>query len=242
MTRIGATSNRKSLATAIATQKNHCDSENTSNTAISVRFLGEKLAISKLWLAIASDVWLRLRGSRSLGRRGLHPDGGQELQVTPLTSAAQFGNSECVEALLEAHHHLSANADYDQQNHCTAALSVGVGTRWPVAYWVSGLRPRNSWHRPKRLSVLGRGAGGNKNASEMRQKCVKSASKWVLFDWERGNAPKCVRNTWKMRQKCAEHLWGRTPFRRYRNREKKKGGKPDVFGRPRKYRKKAEQM
>ena len=33
--RIAATSNRKSLATAIATQKNHCDPENTCKTAIS---------------------------------------------------------------------------------------------------------------------------------------------------------------------------------------------------------------
>ena len=47
VTRIAATSNRKSLATAIATQKNHCDSENTCKTAISLRFLREKLATSK---------------------------------------------------------------------------------------------------------------------------------------------------------------------------------------------------
>ena len=39
VTRIAATSNRKSLATAIATQRNHCDSENTSNTALTLRFL-----------------------------------------------------------------------------------------------------------------------------------------------------------------------------------------------------------
>ena len=56
VTRIAATSNRKSLATAIATQKNHCDSENTSDTAISLRFLREKLATSKLRLAIASNL------------------------------------------------------------------------------------------------------------------------------------------------------------------------------------------
>ena len=49
VTRIAATSNRKSLATAIATQKkNHCDSESTCETAISLRFLREKLATSKL--------------------------------------------------------------------------------------------------------------------------------------------------------------------------------------------------
>ena len=48
VTRIAATSNRKSLATAIATQKNHSDSENTSNIAISLRVLREKLATSKL--------------------------------------------------------------------------------------------------------------------------------------------------------------------------------------------------
>ena len=56
VTRIAATSNRKSLATAIATQKNHCDSENTCKTVISLRFLREKLATSKLRLAIASDL------------------------------------------------------------------------------------------------------------------------------------------------------------------------------------------
>ena len=48
VTRITATSNRESLATAIATQKSHCDSESTCETAISLRFLREKLATSKL--------------------------------------------------------------------------------------------------------------------------------------------------------------------------------------------------
>ena len=38
---------------------------------------------------------------------------------------------------------------------------------------------------------------GKEERSKMRQKCVKFAS--------------------KMHQKCAEHLWGRTPFGRYRN-------------------------
>ena len=56
VTQIAATSNRKSLATAITTQKNHCDSKNTCNAAISLRFLREKLATSKLRLAIASDL------------------------------------------------------------------------------------------------------------------------------------------------------------------------------------------
>ena len=54
VTRIAATSNRKSLATAFATQKNHCDSEDTSNTAISLRFLREKLATSNCdWQSLA---------------------------------------------------------------------------------------------------------------------------------------------------------------------------------------------
>ena len=48
--------------------------------------------------------------------------------------------------------------------------------------------------------------------ARMRQKCIKNASKWVLFYWEKRNVPKCVRNASKLRQKCAEHLWGRTPL------------------------------
>ena len=48
VTRIAATSNHKSLATAIATQRNHCDSESACKTAISLGFLQEKLATSKL--------------------------------------------------------------------------------------------------------------------------------------------------------------------------------------------------
>ena len=54
----------------------------------------------------------------------------------------------------------------------------------------------------------------------MRQKCVRNASKWVLFylgKEERSKMrQKCVKIASKMRQKCAEHLWGRTPFGRYR--------------------------
>ena len=73
-------------------------------------------------------------------------------------------------------------------------------------------------YRPK--GVFGKGVGNSQNASEMRQKCLKNASKWVLFHWDkRGTSKmrqKSVRNASKMRQKCAEHLWGRTPFGRYR--------------------------
>ena len=61
-------------------------------------------------------------------------------------------------------------------------------------------------YRPK--GVLGKGVGNNKNASEMRQKCAGL----VLLAMGKRNVPKCVRNTSKMRQRCAEHLWGRTPF------------------------------
>ena len=49
---------------------------------------------------------------------------------------------------------------------------------------------RFSRYRPKK-GVLGKGVGNNKNASEMRQKCVKNAPKSVLFNEERS----------KMRQK-----------------------------------------
>ena len=47
VTQIAATSNRKSLATAIA--KNHCDSENTSKIAISLGFLQE-IGIAIAWV------------------------------------------------------------------------------------------------------------------------------------------------------------------------------------------------
>ena len=54
VTRIAATSNRKSLATAIAIQKNHCDSENTCRTAISLRFLQENLRLRNCdWQSLA---------------------------------------------------------------------------------------------------------------------------------------------------------------------------------------------
>ena len=48
------------------------------------------------------------------------------------------------------------------------------------------------------LQVLGKGVGNNKNASrnasEIRQKCVKHAPQWVLFYQEERNVPKCVKN------------------------------------------------
>ena len=40
----------------------------------------------------------------------------------------------------------------------------------------------------------------------MRQKCVRNASKWVLFYWgEKRNVPKCVRNASKLHQKCVKN-------------------------------------
>ena len=54
-----------------------------------------------------------------------------------------------------------------------------------------------------------------RNASEMRQKSVKNASKRVLFYiGKRGT----FQNASQMHQKCAEHLWARTPFGRYRRK------------------------
>ena len=47
--------------------------------------------------------------------------------------------------------------------------------------------------------------------ARMRQKCVKMGL--VLLGKEERS--KCVRNASEVRQKCAEHLWGRTPFGRY---------------------------
>ena len=53
--------------------------------------------------------------------------------------------------------------------------------------------------------------------TRMRQMCVKNASKmgqkWVLFQFGKEECS-------KMRQKCAEHLQGRTPFGRYRCKQK----------------------
>ena len=39
----------------------------------------------------------------------------------------------------------------------------------------------------------------------MRQNCVRNASKGVLFQWEKRNVPKCVRNASKLRQKCIKN-------------------------------------
>ena len=64
-------------------------------------------------------------------------------------------------------------------------------------------------YRPK--GVLGKGVGKNKNASEMCQKSARDASQMrqnvscLLGKDERS----------KMRQKCVDHLSGRTPFGRY---------------------------
>ena len=62
--------------------------------------------------------------------------------------------------------------------------------------------------------------------TRMRQKCVKHASKMRLRQngscllGEKRSVPKCVKHESNMRrkslQKCAEHLWGGTPFGRYR--------------------------
>ena len=38
------------------------------------------------------------------------------------------------------------------------------------------------------------------------------------FIGQRGMRQKCVKIASKMHQKCAEHLWGRTPFGRYRRK------------------------
>ena len=53
--------------------------------------------------------------------------------------------------------------------------------------------------------------------AEMHQKCVRNASKWVLFYWERRNVPKCVGIASKLRQKCVKNAFGGgTPFGRFR--------------------------
>ena len=54
-------------------------------------------------------------------------------------------------------------------------------------------------YRPK--GVFGKGVGNSQNASEMRQKCVRNASKWVLFYWEKRN----VQNASEIRQNCVKN-------------------------------------
>ena len=51
--------------------------------------------------------------------------------------------------------------------------------------------------------------------ARMRQKCVRNASKCGKEERSKMRQ-KCVKIASEMRQKCAEHLWGRTPFGRYR--------------------------
>ena len=67
-------------------------------------------------------------------------------------------------------------------------------------------------HRYRPKGVFGKGVGNSQNASEMRQN-------GSCFIGKRGTSKmrqKSVKIASKMRQKCAEHLWGRTPFGRYR--------------------------
>ena len=81
------------------------------------------------------------------------------------------------------------------------------------------LGARLSRYHPK--GVFGKGVGNSKNASEMRQKSVKSASKWVLVVGTRGtfqNAPKMRQNYVKNASKMRGTPWGGTPFGRYRLR------------------------
>ena len=79
-------------------------------------------------------------------------------------------------------------------------------------------------YRPK--GVFGKGVGNSKNASEMRQKCLKNASKWVkmgllfLGEEERSKMRQkmrqnCVKNASKMRGTPfgGEHLLDDTDLR-----------------------------
>ena len=81
-------------------------------------------------------------------------------------------------------------------------------------------------YRPN--GVFGKGVG---NASEMRQKCVRNASELRQKGVEMGshfmakrgtfqNASETRQNCVKNAQKCAEHLWGRTPVGRYRKKDR----------------------
>ena len=75
-----------------------------------------------------------------------------------------------------------------------------------------------NWYRPK--GVFRKGVGNSKNASEMRQKCVKMGLVLLGKEERSKMRQKWVKIASKMRQKCAEHLWRRTPFGRYRLKER----------------------
>ena len=60
-------------------------------------------------------------------------------------------------------------------------------------------------YRPK--GVVGKGVGNSRNASEMRQKCVKMGLV-LLGKEERSKMRQKSVNVSKMHQKCAEHLGG----------------------------------
>ena len=103
-----------------------------------------------------------------------------------------------------------------QVEHESMLLSWETGQKQGKSERVQNVFGDHIRYRPK--GVFRKGV---RNASEMRQKCVRNASKRVLFYWEKRNVPlfrqKSVKIASKMRQKCAEHLWGRTPFGRYRH-------------------------
>ena len=62
-----------------------------------------------------------------------------------------------------------------------------------------GLASLKNRYCPK--GVFGKGVGNSQSASEMRQKCVRNASKWVLFYWEKRN----VQNASEIRQNCVKN-------------------------------------
>ena len=72
------------------------------------------------------------------------------------------------------------------------AMSVSkltAGWQAEVGQVQQGVAERGRY-RP--TGVLGKGVGNSQNASEMRQKCVKNASEWVLFYWgKRGTSKMC---------------------------------------------------
>ena len=96
-------------------------------------------------------------------------------------------------------------------------VMVGIIERGVPQAYVRARASSATRCRPK--GVFGKGVSNRKNASEMRQKCVKNASKWV-FSLGKEECSKirqnCVKLAPRMRQKCTEHLWGRTVFGRYR--------------------------
>ena len=86
----------------------------------------------------------------------------------------------------------------------TSLMIAQVGVPWTDPGFPATLVCCHSFYRfgIVQEGVLGKGVGNNKNASEMRQKCVKMG---LVLLGKRGTFQECVRNASKMRLKCVKN-------------------------------------